>query len=876
MNLLAAAFSSWTQFGSALGNHLWQSTVFAAVAALLTLLLRKNHARTRYWLWLAASLKFLLPFALLVAAGSRLQWKQAPATQSQVSIVMDQITQPFASAGAQQTPVIVPPAAPTLAMRMLPLALLAVWFLGFAALLMFWCIRWRRITRAIGGSRPLESGREIELLRSLEQRIGLARATRLVSGSAALEPGIVGIARPVMFLPAGIAERLNDSQLSAVITHELCHLRRRDNLAAVLHMLVESVFWFHPLVWWMGAQLIDERERACDEEVLALGSEPQAYAEGILKVCEFYLETPLVCVAGITGSNLKKRIEAIMIHRITRKLELGKKLLLATIAAAALIAPLVFGLFHPAQSLAQSAQTAGATTPGFESVFIQPNTKGKAMPPFNIVAGPNENFVGFKFSNAEFLATHATLPQIIRMAYGVLDFQVTGGPDWLNREKYDVAAKFLNGMEDAKVWSLPQDEQTSRMDQRRLELQSLLADRFRLVVHRETRQLPIYSLTIAASGPKLQKASPRDAYANGMKRRDGVPMGAGLWVPQAGVLVGQGVSTGLLAAHLSNQFGRVIVDNTGLSGKYDFKLQFTPDKDEAASLLSAIPEQLGLQLTPQTGPVEMIVIDRAEPAENVAGTARLLKPVAAQISTQTGSQSPSPAFVNVSITPKGTAAPDAVLRTRIEQHNGNASFENQSLKDLLRIAFGVDRSQISGSEWISSGLYDMTVKAGTPLHGNEFGQEFQQLLIDRFKIGFHRELRSLPVYELVIGTSGSKLVEEAPGTNRGNHFNADNGTMTASGVRIKELVDFLQPQIGHPIVDKTGLKGTYDFAMTVENWQKTRKLDNGNDPQIEALMRAVSEQLGLELKPANDPVEVLVIDHAEPVTDDKKDLAQNQ
>src|SRR6185437_6338538 len=193
MNMLAATFSFWTLFGSALGNHLWQSTVFAAVAALLTLLLRKNHARTRHWLWLAGSLKFLLPFALFVAVGTHLQWKQSPAPQSQVSIVMDQITQPFAPAAAQHAAVIVPPAGPGLAMRMLPMLLLAVWFVGFAALLIFWCVRWRRITQAIRQSKSLGSGRELELLRDLERSIGITCATRLVSGGAALEPGVVGI-----------------------------------------------------------------------------------------------------------------------------------------------------------------------------------------------------------------------------------------------------------------------------------------------------------------------------------------------------------------------------------------------------------------------------------------------------------------------------------------------------------------------------------------------------------------------------------------------------------------------------------------------------------------------------------------------------------
>src|SRR5713101_345537 len=71
-----------------------------------------------------------------------------------------------------------------------------------------------------------------------------------------------------------------------------------------------------PLVWWIGAKLVEERERACDEEVLSLGSEPHVYAGGIVNVCKLYVESPLVCVSGVTGSNLNKRIEAIMTNRV--------------------------------------------------------------------------------------------------------------------------------------------------------------------------------------------------------------------------------------------------------------------------------------------------------------------------------------------------------------------------------------------------------------------------------------------------------------------------------------------------------------------------------------------------------------------------------
>jgi len=113
--------------------------------------------------------------------------------------------------------------------------------------------------------------------------------------------------------------------MESIVAHELCHVRRRDNLATVIHMAVEVVSWFHPLVWWLGARLMEERERACDEEVLRNGGEPRAYTEGILKICELYLASTLACVAGVTGGDLKRRIEAIMSNRAAHRLNYTKK-----------------------------------------------------------------------------------------------------------------------------------------------------------------------------------------------------------------------------------------------------------------------------------------------------------------------------------------------------------------------------------------------------------------------------------------------------------------------------------------------------------------------------------------------------------------------
>ena len=142
-----------------------------------------------------------------------------------------------------------------------------------------------------------------------------------------MEPGIFGIFRPVLLWPATISEHLQDSHLRAILAHEVSHVRRRDNLAAAMHMAVEAIFWFHPMVWWLGARLVEERELACDEEVLQLGNPPSIYAESILKTCEFCVESPLACVSGVTGAELKKRIVRIMTPNPAEKLNPGRRLL---------------------------------------------------------------------------------------------------------------------------------------------------------------------------------------------------------------------------------------------------------------------------------------------------------------------------------------------------------------------------------------------------------------------------------------------------------------------------------------------------------------------------------------------------------------------
>src|SRR5262249_11791149 len=142
-----------------------------------------------------------------------------------------------------------------------------------------------------------------------------------------------------------------------VIAHESCHVRRRDNLAVAVHMFVESLFWFHPLVWWIKVRLIDEQERACDEEVLLSGGDAKVYAESILKICRFYLASPLASMSGITGSDLKKRIENIMKCHIGLRLSFTRTALLAIAAGAALVGPIAVGVVHARAGQAQFQRT---------------------------------------------------------------------------------------------------------------------------------------------------------------------------------------------------------------------------------------------------------------------------------------------------------------------------------------------------------------------------------------------------------------------------------------------------------------------------------------------------------------------------------------
>jgi bla regulator protein blaR1 len=366
-----------------LTNHLWQTTLFAAAVALAAAALRPNRAAVRHSVWLAASVKFLLPFSLLMTLGSQLApapaQQMAPPDVPAVSIAIDQLAQPFSGVFEPAMS-----ATPPAATNWMPVMIAGIWLCGFGTIALARFRDWQRIRAAVRASVPFAIP---------DVLAGATRGARIQIRSAPglLEPGVVGFWCPILLVPADILRHLTMPQLEGILAHEVWHVRRRDNFTATIHMLVEALFWFHPLVWWIGARLVEERERACDEYVLAEFGAPHTYAQGILQVCKQYVESPIACVAGVSGSNLKKRIEAIMTNRIGRNLNRVRKTGLAVAAAAAIAVPFVAGMITAPVRASFQAPTSADATVGkqkFEVASVKPCQDEPAAPTGGRTGGP--------------------------------------------------------------------------------------------------------------------------------------------------------------------------------------------------------------------------------------------------------------------------------------------------------------------------------------------------------------------------------------------------------------------------------------------------------------------------------------------------------
>lgn len=245
------------------------------------------------------------------------------------------------------------------------------------------------------------------------------------------------------------------------------------------------------------------------------------------------------------------------------------------------------------------------TQSGFEVASIKPSDPAATGAQIGISPG------------GVFTAKNVTLRALVRQAYDVRDFQIYPNPvwrdnGWFDTTHYDIIAKGNTAaVSEADLIKMTDAERNAFRDQLTAKVRVLLADRFGLRVHRETREMPVYALTVAKNGPKFQAPANDDVTRTGLRIRrgeTGKPEITGTRIPME-----------LLAKTLSDQAGRTVIDQTGLQGNFDFKLTFTPDMGQSAdtdgpSIFTALQDQLGLRLDSQKGPAEVLVIDTAQKA----------------------------------------------------------------------------------------------------------------------------------------------------------------------------------------------------------------------------------------------------------------------
>ncbi len=544
-------------------NSLWQAAAVAALVWVALRLLKKTNAATRYAIWWAV---LGVALALPVAPGVA-RWWRGRGQAAEVATAHRPTAAPAQAPSIEEPPAIV-------TLREERRAAWPLWVAGLWA--------------AVCAYRLWQIGRSYVYLRGVKGRARLmpgssgpleavSRKARVLLSNDVASPMAVGFVHPAVILPESLPGELAGEELEHVLLHETAHLARKDDWTNLLAKLLGGALALHPVAWWILRQIEREREIACDDWVVARVGSARPYAKSLARMSELRWarrgsaqgsSQGEALASGIFGggSRLGERIELLL--RRGRKVSYRVSRMGLAMGGAALLGCPIAGALAPRMvAFAQER-------PAFEAATIKPSDPdhvGAQM----FSAGPGR-----------FKAVTATLKDLVAYAYSVKTFQVSGEPGWADSVHYDITAKA---------------EGAGGMPQLRVMLQALLEDRFRLRLHRETNELPVYDLTVAKGGARLHEVGAGGLGVGGSRGR----------------LNGRGADMATLAWVLSEQLDRVVVDRTGLAGFYEFMLTWTPEGAQTGgepetSLFSALQDQLGLRLQAGRGPVETLVIDHVE------------------------------------------------------------------------------------------------------------------------------------------------------------------------------------------------------------------------------------------------------------------------
>jgi uncharacterized protein (TIGR03435 family) len=472
----------------------------------------------------------------------------------------------------------------------------------------------------------------------------------------------------------------------------------------------------------------------------------------------------------------------------------------------------------------------------------------------------------------------ATLLDLIKTAYEASPDKILGGPSWLDWDRFDIVAK------------APPETPPATLA---LMLQSLLADRFELAVHPDSRPVPGYALLPGRGTPKLTAAS-----ASSPGACETLPNQRTATAIVAGITC-HGITMDAFAHVLRTKAGAYLsgdlVDLTGLNGAWDFELRWTPKAllaragADGISLATALDQQLGLMLEARDIPSAVIVVDRVNetPSPNPSGVAATL---------------PAPPPAEFDVADIKISAPEAPARGRL-QPGGRIDLQGMTMKTLIRLAWTLndDELLVGGPKWLDATKYSLVAQATTAIAGtagklqidiDDIRLMLRALLVDRFKLQTHVEDRPISAYALV--ASKPKLRQADPANRTNCREGVPPGTkdprdanpmlsrvVTCQNITMAQFVEDLQKIAGGyihvPVVDASGISGAWDFTVSFTPMGQLNNATGNADagtaasPTLTAavptgglsLFDAIEQQLGLKLERRKRPMPVLVIDHVD-------------
>ena len=587
MNTFADAFTS------ALIDFVWQGALVAVVLAIALQAVRRRSARVRYVLSTAA-LAALMALPIVTTAA---RYAAAPDHAATVGTGQSSLVARIADRDVAAVPYARRDVTP--ALMILEPWVLPLWSLGVLLLsirLVVGGIELRQLRRT--GRRADQHLRE--RVSRLAGRMGIGRRIQVVTSTRAEGPSVIGWLRPLILLPPAMAMGLTPSQLDAVLAHELAHVRRHDYLVNIVQTVAETLLFYHPAVWWVSQRMRIERELCCDDEAVGVCGDAALYARALVTIARLHVPAMAMGSAGGSVTDRVQRLLGLRGNESRRSAAFG-----VVAITAALVSILV------------ATMNGQAEPPRFEVASVKP-----------VPAEATRGFGGVEFLPGGVVrGTRVPLFLLVTAAYDIGLKQLHWESDLLT-ERFDIDARVDPKALPPEGATLGQTMQALRPVLRE-RLKSLLAERFKLAIHAEQRDSPVYALVVGPNGHKLTRAARNCAPATLAEATSGVAICGRQGGGPAGGLRYRGVELAVLVDALTAFLDRNVVDRTGIQGRFDIDLppwntaglprpqgadaaeELQPSQDDP-SIFTLLQEQLGLRLESTRAPLDIYVVDHVE------------------------------------------------------------------------------------------------------------------------------------------------------------------------------------------------------------------------------------------------------------------------